>query len=163
MPASKTNNGGINNTVDLKNINIIKTSLENITICKQTYLNFYNQVSQYLVNTIKHLLADERNEIDCDLQRNSYFVNLGESNKFSDHNIIDTFCDFFKQHERFPHSQDLTVVPEPEIPYFIKSNNVISTDQFHETFCSTDARGLVSIQALAALNIYYGGSAEISR
>ena len=33
----------------------------------------------------------------------------------------------------------------------------------YEKFSSTDARGLVSIQALAALNIYYGGSTEISR
>ena len=42
LAACKTNNGGIN----LKNINLIKNSIENITICKQTYLNFYNQISQ---------------------------------------------------------------------------------------------------------------------
>ena len=34
LTACKTNNGGINNTVDLKNINLIKNSIENITICK---------------------------------------------------------------------------------------------------------------------------------
>ena len=39
LTACKTNNGGIN-PVDLKNINLIKNSTENITICKQTYLNF---------------------------------------------------------------------------------------------------------------------------
>ena len=38
--ACKTNNGGINNTVDLKNVNLIKNSIEKITICKQTYLKF---------------------------------------------------------------------------------------------------------------------------
>ena len=42
----KTNNSGIINTIDLKNINSIKSSIENITICKQTYLNFYNQISK---------------------------------------------------------------------------------------------------------------------
>ena len=51
--ACKTNNGGMNNTVDLKNINLIKNSRENITICKQKCLSFYNQISRYLENTIK--------------------------------------------------------------------------------------------------------------
>ena len=163
LTACKTNNAGINNTINLKNINLIKNSIENITICKQTYLNFYNQISQYLTNTIRNLPVDERNEIDCDLQKHNYFINLGETNDFSDHNIIDIFCNFFQQHGRFPGSQDLIVVPKPEIPYFIKANKVISTNQLYEKISSTDARALVSIQALAALNMYYGGSAEISR
>ena len=88
---------------------------------------------------------------------------MGETNEFSDHNIIDTFCDIFQQHRRFPGSQDLAVVRKPEIPYFIKTDKVISTNQSYEKYTSTDARGLVSIQALAALNMYYGGSTEISR
>ena len=153
LVACKTNSSSINNTIDLKNINLIKNSIENITICKQTYLNFYNQISKYLINTIKNLPADERNEIDCDLQRNNYFINLGETNEFSDHNIIDTFCDFFQQHGKFRSSKDLIVFSKPEIPYFIKTNKVISTNQLYEKFSSRDARGLVSIQSLAALNI----------
>ena len=88
---------------------------------------------------------------------------MGETNEFSDHNIIDTFCDFFQQHGRLPGSQDLGVVPKPEIPYSIKTKKVVSTNQLYEKFSSTDAHGLVSIQALASLNIYYGGSTEISR
>ena len=123
----------------------------------------YDQKSKYLINTIKNLPADERNEIDRDLQRQNYFINLGETNEFSDHNIIDAFCDFFQQHRRFPGSQALIVIPKPEISYFIKTNKVSSTDQSYETFNSTDACELVSIQALGPLNIYYGRSTEISR
>ena len=59
LTACKTNNGGINNTVNLKNINLIKNPIENITICKQTYLSFDNQISQYLTNTIRNLPVDE--------------------------------------------------------------------------------------------------------
>ena len=137
--------------------------MENITICKQMYLHFYDQVSQYLTNTIKNLPADEREEIDCDWQRNNYFINLGETNEFFDHNITGTFCNFFQQHGRFPGSQDLIVIPRPEIPYFIKTNKIIFTNQLYDKSSSTDAHGLVSIQALAALNIYYGESIEKSR
>ena len=63
LTACKTNNSGINNTVDLKNINLIKNYIENITICKQTYFNFYNEISQYLEKTMKNLPAGEGNEL----------------------------------------------------------------------------------------------------
>ena len=41
------------------------------------------------------------------------------------------------------------------MPYFIKTDKIISTNQFFEKFSRSDAH--VSIQALAALNIYLGG------
>ena len=88
---------------------------------------------------------------------------MGETNEFSDHKIIDTFRDFFQQRGRFSGSQDLIVAPKPAIPILIKTDKVISTNQLYEKFGCTVARGLFSIQALAALNIYYGGSTEISR
>ena len=105
---------------------------------------------------------DERNEIDRDLQRNNYFINLGKTNEFFDHNVINTFCEIFQQHGRFPGSQDLIVVPWPEIPYFTKTDRLISTNQLFEKFSSSYAHGLVSIQELSALNIYFSGNAEIS-
>ena len=64
LKTCQTNSGGINNTVELKNIKFIKNSVENITICKHTYQNFYDQISQYLTNTIRNLPVDEINEIN---------------------------------------------------------------------------------------------------
>ena len=43
--------------------------------------------------------------------------------------IADTFCEFFQQHGRFPSSQDLIVVPRTKIPYFMKTDQLISTNQ----------------------------------
>ena len=40
---------------------------------------------------------------------------------------------------------------------------MISTNQLFEKFSNSDMRGLVSIQALASINIYLGGNAEIPR
>ena len=40
LKTCQTNNGGINNTVELKDVKLIKNSVENITICKQIYQNF---------------------------------------------------------------------------------------------------------------------------
>ena len=88
---------------------------------------------------------------------------MGKTNEFSDHNIIDTFCDFFQQHGKFRSSKDLIVFSKPEKPYLIKTNKVISTNQLYEKFSSTEARGLVSNQALAALIVYYDGGTEMPR
>ena len=101
LTACKTNSGDINNTADLKNVNLMKNSVENITICQQTYLSLYNQISQYLENTIKNLPADERNKIDHDLQRNNYFINLGKTNEFSNHNIIRYFMWVFSATQKY--------------------------------------------------------------
>ena len=163
LKTCQTNNGGINNTVELKNIKLIKNSVENITICKQRYQNFYDQTSQYLTNTIKNLPADKINKIDQDLQRNNYFVNLVNMNAFSDHNILDTFCHFFQNHGRVPGSQELIIVPNPEISNLIKAQKIISTNEPYQKFSSTDARGLVAIQAITALNIYFSRRLETSK
>ena len=65
-----------------------------------------------MVNITRNLPVDDGEEIDRDLQRNNYFINLGKTSEFSDHNITDTFGDFFQQHGRFPGSQDLIVIPK---------------------------------------------------
>ena len=89
-------------------------------------------------------------------------INLGETNEFSDHNIIDTFCESFQQHRRFPGSKNLIVAPRPEILFFIKTDKIISTNQLFEKLGRSNARALVLIQVLAVLNIYLRGNAEIS-
>ena len=61
---------------------------------------------------------------------------LGETNEFSDH------------HTHSQGFQDLIVVPRPEMPYFIKTDKIISTYQLFEKFSCLDACGLVSLQAL---------------
>ena len=91
------------------------------------------------------------------------FVNLGNTNAFSGHNISDIFCDFFEKHGRFSGSRELIIVPRSEIPNFIKTQKIISTKLLYQKFSSTDARGLVAIQAIAALNIYFGGRLETSK
>ena len=57
----------------------------------------------------------------------------------------------------------MTIVPRPEILNFIKTQKIISTNELYQKFSSTDARGLVAIQAIAALNIYFGGRLETSK
>ena len=50
---------GIGKKIDVKQVQLIKNSAENITICKTAYQSFYNQVAQNLNFTISNLTADE--------------------------------------------------------------------------------------------------------
>ena len=61
-----------------------------------------------------------------------------------------------------PGRQDLIIIPKPDIPPFIKTQEVISPNQLYEKCHGTDARGLVSVQMLAGLNIFLGGDPEKS-
>ena len=115
------------------------------------------------MNTIRNLPADEINGIDWYIQRNKYFVNLGNTNALCGHNILDTFWDFFQNKGSFPGSQELIIVPRPEITNFIKTQKIISTNELYQKFSSTDTRGLISIQAIPVLNIYFGGRLETSK
>ena len=51
-----------------KKSKVITNALLNITICKQTYNRFYEQISSNFEMTINNLPADEKQEINHDLQ-----------------------------------------------------------------------------------------------
>ena len=64
---------------------------------------------------------------------------------------------------RFPGKLDLIIIPKPDTPAFIKTDEIISSNQLYKKFRGTDAKGLISVQVLAALNIHLGGDIELSR
>ena len=102
-----------------------------------------------------NLTADEKEEINHNLQNSNYNITVGEKNlnQFNDSSALDTFIDFFQNEDRFPAIQDLIILPKPEIPNFLRANNILSTNDLFKTFSCSDARGLVSINVLAALNV----------
>ena len=70
---------------------------------------------------------------------------------------------FYHALGRFPGKLYLVIIPKPDTPKFIKTDEIISPNQLYEKFCGTDAKVLVSVQVLAALNIHLGGDTELSR
>ena len=51
-----------------KKSKVITSALQNITICKQAYNRFYEQISSDFEMTTNNLPEDEKQEINCDLQ-----------------------------------------------------------------------------------------------
>ena len=54
-------------------------------------------------------------------------------------------------------------MPTGKIPYFVNSKNIILLIELYKKFQMRSVRGLVSIQLLAALNIYFAGSTKDSK
>ena len=139
-----------------KKSKVITTALQNITICKQAYNRFYEQISSNFEMTINDLPADEKQETNRDLQNLNYNKTVGEKNvnQFIDSSALDVFIDFFQNEGRFPGKQDLIILPKPEIPIFLRTNDILPINDLFKKFSSFDAHGLAAINALAALNLY---------
>ena len=62
----------------IKKSKVITNVLQKITICKQTYNRFNEQISSNFQMTINNLPADEKQEITRDLHNLNYNITVGE-------------------------------------------------------------------------------------
>ena len=155
------NGGGLSQLVNAKEVEIIENSVENLTICKQLYTNFYNQIASNLAEAIRNLPPNELDEIDRDLELNYFFIDF--NNEKNEEEIMNAYSYFYHALGRFLGKLDLVIIPKPDIPKFIKTDEIISPNQLYKILRGTDAKGLILVQVLAALNIHLGGDIELSR
>ena len=55
------------------------------------------------------------------------------------------------------------MLPQADIPNFVKAERPLSPIDLYQKFKATDAKALASIQVIAALNIHLGGDRDISK
>ena len=132
------------------------STIENVAIAKKAYETFYNIIEKNLYLTIKKFSVDEKEKIQKDFQ-NKYFA--GEDSLTN----LDSWIEFYYHFGRFPGSDHFTNVPHAEMPYYLKTTMPLSPMKLHTSFRGTDAKGLASLHALAALNIYFGRSQDVSK
>ena len=135
---------------------IIQRSVENFTICEQVYQQFYSRVAQYFVTMSKSLPSGDLAQTDDDLRVHFDFIDFNKN--ISNEEYLNVFCEFHLRKGCFPSSQTLITTPKLKIPSFITTNEIISPSPLFERFQWTNARGLVSIQVLAALTLFLGGN-----
>ena len=106
--------------------------------------------------TVENLSAEEFSEIKDDFNRENFWAK---------HVIcqLDCWIAFFFSKGRFPGSQKLIMLPQADIPDFIKTETPLSPIDLYKKFKATDAKALASIQVIAALNIHLGGDRNISK
>ena len=76
---------------------------------------------------------------------------------------LDCWIAFYFKHGRFGSSQKLISIPQVKLPFFLRTNMLISPVDLYKKFAGADAKALVSIHALAALNIHFGRNKYISK
>ena len=76
---------------------------------------------------------------------------------------LDVWISFYYLYGRFPGSEEFVNVPFVSKPVFLKTETNLSPADLYSKFSATDAKGLASLHALAALNIYFGEKKEISK
>ena len=76
---------------------------------------------------------------------------------------LDSWIPFYYHYGRFPRSANFTNVSRVDMPGFLKTEIPLSPLHLYEKFVATDAKGLVSLHGLSALNIYFGGIQHASQ
>ena len=145
-------NKEIGETIKKSKTSFLFDTVENITIAKKSYGPFYNTIQQ----TVQKLSSDEYNKLKEDFDRENFWSeNVVEE--------IDNWISFYFKKGRLPSSQKLIMLPLVEIPNFIKTQISLLLIDLYRKFVETDAKALVSVQALAALDIHFGGDRTISK
>ena len=124
-------------------------TVKNITIAKKTYERLYKYLEKKLYLTVENL-SEEFAEIKDHSNKENFWAK---------HVVyeLDFWIAFFFSKGRFPGSQKLIMLPQGNIPDFVKTETPLSPIDLYKKFKATDAKALASIQAIATLNIHLGG------
>ena len=105
---------------------------------------------------MEKLSIEERDKIKEDFLRENFWA----ENVVTD---LDCWIAFYFRHGRFPGSQKLISILQEKLLFFLRTDMPISPVDLYKKFSGTDAKTLVSIHALAALNIHFGRNKYISQ
>ena len=126
-------------------------TVENVTLAKKSCETFINICAQNFYSEMEKISVDKYKLIKEDFYREIFWADDVVTQ-------LDCWIAFYFQHGRFPGSQKVIAIPQVKMPPFLKSDIPISPIDLYKTFTGTNAKALVSIQGLAALNIHLGGN-----
>ena len=132
------------------------TTVENVTIAKKAYETFLNIIQRNFNLTIRKISVDEQNRIKEDLLSKNYWWQYTSTD-------LDSWITFYYHFGRFPGSDNFTNAPHVNFPSYLKTEMPLLPLCLFKKFRGTDAKGLVSLHGLVALNIYFGGNQEVSQ
>ena len=135
---------------------LVKNTIDNITIAKKIYKTVFDTIA----NNFNLLIPDLSAEKIQDISEHFYFKKYSYSDSVTD---LNDWVSFYYSYGKFPgSSQELIAIPYVANPFFIRTDEHLSPAVLHQKFYNSDLLGLSSFQALCALNIYLGGSKEVS-
>ena len=133
---------------------LVQRYIKNLTICKQVYQEFYSKIVQYFAAMLKMLPSPMITRIKDELRNHYFFIAFNK--KIDNILYLNVFCEFYHKYGCFPQADNLMAIPRPQILHFLNGDEAISPSRLFERFQWSDARGLVSVQALVALAVSLG-------
>ena len=111
-------------------------NLQILILCKELYKNVYNSVADNLHEYFNHIPEEKRKEIDKNLRLNYFFTNF--YNQDNSWDICHAYSSFYYELGRFPGNQEMTIVPQGDIPKFINGKKLFLYTIYIKKFRSTE-------------------------
>ena len=136
-----------------KKTEIIDTLESNYRITRRAYQNLYTDITDLYFEYIHSLLPDYIQEIDDDIKSNGWVVNniLDIENSLD---LLGIFQTFYHNTGCLPLTNGLLIVPDGEA---LEGGDKINMKNLFEMFQQTNSHGLVSVQLLGAIHLYFNG------
>lgn len=148
------------NENDVEGSKIINGTIEHWEICKNCYADIYANVVSSFQNYLKNAPGVLIEKMENDLRFNLY-SSIDLKNELNSKEVTETFDRFSL---RLVDSLQSTNWPlTGDVPSFVRSSDVISPSELYKRFSSSNARRLVGIHFLGALNVHLGGLKTISK
>ena len=131
---------------------IIETVKNNYKTIRRVYQHVYTDIEDIFFEYIHSLDLDEIQQIDSDIKTNRWrVINLLEIGNALE--LLSTFQLFYHNNGRLPLANGLLIVPDSEVPQGEEKTNL---KNLYEMFRYTKNHGLVSMQFLGILGIFFG-------
>ena len=124
---------------------ITDTVEQNYRISRRVYRSLFVDIADSFIEYIHSLNVDEIQQLDDDLKENE---------------LLTIFQMFYHFNRRLPQTNGLLIVPYSEVP---ECTEKINLKLLYEMFKDAQSHGLVSIQFLCALGIFFGLNVSISK
>ena len=132
----------MNISVIEEDIKIVNDTFDNLTVCKESYSNFYSKIGCAFQRFRKATHKKHIENIESFLAPNLYFINL--KNEQNAENIVQVSVEFSCFFPKFPGTiNHLTIIPMGEMPSFVKESYIISASSQYQSFNYGDTRGVV--------------------
>ena len=132
---------------------------KNYSIFRRVYQCLFVDVPDTFIQYIYTLYLDEIEQLDNDLKVHGWGVKSVVEIEDSVA-VLCIFQIFYHCNKRLPLTNGLLVVPDGEIP---SCSEKISLKFLYEMFKDTKSHGLVLLQFLSALNIFFGWDIGLSK
>ena len=132
---------------------------KNYGICRRIYQSLFIEIADKFIQYINTLSPDETDQLDDNIRSNGCRVqSIVEIENSVE--LLCTFQMFYYFNRRLSLTNGLLPVPDGETP---EGSEQISIKTLYELFKDTKSHGLVSLQFLFALNLFFGGVIQTSK